>query len=148
MSEPRFELGISDPIANHITTRPRGIYWNWGKNFARFSISNMIYLYGLIQPMGGRNRVKDLTQHCIDGTLFILISFCHSLHMVAFSWTCHYLMCPSLTSNLYFCLDVQIEIQILMWLYGLSAQGYGVIELTFITIYTCTHVVNILFSMT
>ena len=26
LSEPRFELGISDPIANHITTRPRSIY--------------------------------------------------------------------------------------------------------------------------
>ena len=58
MSEPRFELGISDSIANHITTRPRSIYWNRGKNFEKSSISNMIYLYGLIQPMGGRNRVN------------------------------------------------------------------------------------------
>ena len=58
LSESRFELGISDPIANHITTRPRSIYWNRGKNFEKSSISNMIHLYGLIQPMGGRNRVK------------------------------------------------------------------------------------------
>ena len=58
LSEPRFELGISDSIANHITTRPRSIYWNRGKIFEKSSISNMIYLYGLIQPMGGRNRVK------------------------------------------------------------------------------------------
>ena len=56
---PGFELGNSDPIANHITTRPRGIYRILGKNFATFLISNMIYLYGLIQPMGGRNRVKE-----------------------------------------------------------------------------------------
>ena len=59
MSEPRFELGISDPIANHITTRPRGIYRILGKNFAILLISNMIYLYGLIQPIRGRNRVKS-----------------------------------------------------------------------------------------
>ena len=58
LSEPRFKLGISDPIANHITTRPRSIYWNRGKNFARFLISNMIYLYVLIQPIRGRNRVN------------------------------------------------------------------------------------------
>ena len=58
MSEPRFELGISDPIANHITTRPQSIYWNWGKHFGMFLISNMIYLYELIQPMPGRNRVN------------------------------------------------------------------------------------------
>ena len=58
MSEPRFQLGISDPIANHITTRPRRICWNRGKNFAKFLISIMIYLYGLIQPIRGRNRVK------------------------------------------------------------------------------------------
>ena len=58
MSEPRFELGISDPIANHITTRPRGIYKIVVKNFAMLLISNMIYLYGLIQPIRGRNRVK------------------------------------------------------------------------------------------
>ena len=58
MSEPRFELEISDPIANHITTRPRSIYCNYGIIFEMSSISNMIYLYGLIQPMGGRNRVK------------------------------------------------------------------------------------------
>ena len=55
---PGFELGNSDPIANHITTRPRGIYRILGKNFAFFLISNMIYLYGLIQPMRGRNRVN------------------------------------------------------------------------------------------
>ena len=58
LSEPRFELGISDPIANHITTRPRSNCWNSGKNFRRLLISNMIYLYGLIQPMAGRNRVN------------------------------------------------------------------------------------------
>ena len=63
LSEPRFELGISDPIANHITTRPRSIYWNRGKNFEKSSISNMIHLYGLIQPMGGRNRVKSKLSH-------------------------------------------------------------------------------------
>ena len=56
---PGFKLGNSDLIANHITTRPRSIYKNWAKNFAVFLISNMIYLYGLIQPMGGRNRVKE-----------------------------------------------------------------------------------------
>ena len=40
---PGFEPGNSDPIANHITTRPRSIYKNWAKNFADFLISYMIY---------------------------------------------------------------------------------------------------------
>ena len=45
---------LGTPIANHITTRPRSIYRNYSKNFAMF----LIYLYGLIQHIAGRNRVK------------------------------------------------------------------------------------------
>ena len=65
---PGFELGNSDPIANHITTKPRSIYKSWAKNFADFLISNMIYFYGLIQLMGGRNRVKE--------TSFLFLKLC------------------------------------------------------------------------
>ena len=88
MSEPRFELGMFDPIANHITTKPRSIYWNQGKNYAKFLISNMIYLYGLISPyvVGiGLTRLFPKTRNIVNqgvGAQFILCqkhSFLHQL---------------------------------------------------------------------
>ena len=49
---PGFELGNSDPIANHITTRPRSIYRIMGKNFAITLISNMIYFIRADSALG------------------------------------------------------------------------------------------------
>ena len=88
LSEPRFELGNSDPIANHITSSPRSIYWNWAKNFATFLISYMIYLYGLIQPMGGRNRVKlpILRMRFSDSTQFKNHNFEYAIWLFVLFW--------------------------------------------------------------
>ena len=52
LSEPRFELGISDPIANHITTRPWSHYRISGKKFAGFLISNTIYVIRVDSALG------------------------------------------------------------------------------------------------
>ena len=49
---PGFELGNSDPIANHITTRPRGFYRISGKNFAVFLISKKVYFIRADSALG------------------------------------------------------------------------------------------------
>ena len=49
---PGFYLGNSDPIANHITTRPRSIYRISGKIFAVFLISNIIYFIRADSALG------------------------------------------------------------------------------------------------
>ena len=49
---PGFELGNSDPIANHIATRPRSHYRISGKKFAVLLISNMIYVIRVDSALG------------------------------------------------------------------------------------------------
>ena len=49
---PGFELGNSDPIANHITTRPWSLYRLLGKNFGAFLISNIIYVIRADSALG------------------------------------------------------------------------------------------------
>ena len=49
---PGFEPGHSDPIANHITTRPRSLYRFAGKNFAVFLISNIFYVIRVDSALG------------------------------------------------------------------------------------------------
>ena len=49
---PGFEPGNSDPIANHITTRPRSHYRISGKKFAGFLISNTIYVIRVHSALG------------------------------------------------------------------------------------------------
>ena len=49
---PGFEPGNSDPIASHITTRPRSIYKIAGKNFGDFLISKIIYVIRADSALG------------------------------------------------------------------------------------------------
>ena len=49
---PGFEPGNSDPIANHITTRPQSHYRISGKKFEVLLISNTIYVIRVDSALG------------------------------------------------------------------------------------------------